>query len=84
MKRRQNEPDGKADDGVFCDGWRRVRSGGKIKVAKGYYQDDRLIPWVGDDVFCSVPEYWFSSIICHIDSRGRTNPHCFICEAKSV
>ncbi len=50
--------DTRAPDGVVAYGDRLVRIGGKIKYAGIWFQDDRLLPFVGDWVGVKSDGYW--------------------------
>jgi hypothetical protein len=63
-------------DGVFSRGYRLVRPGGKIKVSHEWYYHRDLLPYVGEDVYCSVDEYWFTSIECRLYPTMTRPPLC--------
>jgi hypothetical protein len=44
-------------DGVMDYGWRKVRKGGVVKAYGSYWQDDRLIPFIGDYVVVNSTDY---------------------------
>lgn len=39
-------------------GWRRVRIGGRVKFDNYWYQHPRLLPFVGDLVWCENGDIW--------------------------
>jgi hypothetical protein len=49
-----------APDGVVAYGDRLVRAGGKIKYAGDWWQDDRLLPYVGQYVGVCSDQYWIT------------------------
>jgi hypothetical protein len=52
--------DRRAPDGVFANGWRRVRSGGMV----------------GDLVYVEMNDYWMQEIIIHAGRVGCTGFLC--------
>ena len=47
-----------APDGIISEGWRAVRKGGRVKFAGLWWQSDKLIPYVGQDIWCHGQDYW--------------------------
>ena len=64
MKKRTNgyPRDVLAPDGIPEYGWRLVRKGGKVKIAKDYFQHDKLIPFIGKYIAFCVNDYWLQEI----------------------
>jgi hypothetical protein len=64
MKPQRNDPrgfkshDGHAPDGITSEGFRVVRSGGRVKFASVWWQSDALKPYEGETVFCQGQDYW--------------------------
>lgn len=44
----------------YCQ--RLVRSNGRIKLDRRWWQDDRLIPFIGEFVGVHVEDYWHQSV----------------------
>ena len=72
--------DSRAPDGIFSEGYRLVRPGGRIKAVDNWYQHDALIPHVGSTIFVMMNDYWYSEIICITDDLDRNQ----ICKAKRL
>ena len=67
-------------NGIFSEGYRLVRPGGRIKAADNWYQHDALIPYIGSTVYVMMNDYHYREIICIKDDLART----WICKAKRV
>lgn len=61
-------PDKRCEDGVLAECNRMVKKGGKIKFGKIWWQDDRLLPHVGEMAFL-WPDYYFTEITVFIDGN---------------
>ena len=48
----------RAPDGLFYAGWRMVRKGGRVKAGGAWYKSDRLLPFVGREIWVAIGEYW--------------------------
>lgn len=84
MPRRIREYDKRAPDGVFCEGWRKVRKGGYVRVEHMRMYHPDLIKWVGSDVYCRTTDYWFTSVFVFCDSRrAYTTGANYICKAEA-
>lgn len=73
--------DRKAPDGVFSDGWRKVRRGGRIKCAGQWFESRALIPFVGDLVHVQVDDYWMQSVVVSV---GRIGCAKYLCHAEPI
>lgn len=52
-----------APDGCLAEGERIVRKGGIVLFAKSRWQDDRLIPFVGNEVTVNT-DYYYTEVTC--------------------
>lgn len=52
--------DSRAADGIFSDGNRLVREGGRVKVAGMWFSSPNLLPFVGKTVFVANFDYWLT------------------------
>lgn len=57
--------DQRCSDGIFSDGWRLVRKGGRVKAARVWFQHDKLIPYVGGYVHVQMNDYWCQEAIVY-------------------
>ena len=76
--RRDPYSDSRCADGVFADGWRRVKRGGRIKAGGMWYSADQLEEIVGELVHVFMGEYWQGHITVH---RGRIGCQGYYCRA---
>jgi hypothetical protein len=60
-----------APDGEVDYGSRLVRKGGRLKFNGCWYQDDRLIPYVGQDMVVECDGYMSSKIIIWYPEFGN-------------
>lgn len=58
---RKDKKDELAPDGVIYYGDRFVRPGGKVKFAGSWWQNDKLIPYIGQYVEVRADGYWIVS-----------------------
>lgn len=67
-----------APDGVPEYGWRKVRKGGLVKFAGCDFQDNALIPFIGDYVCIVATCYWLTDTQAWIDYPVNhiRNPIC--------
>lgn len=66
-------------DGVMDYGWRLVRKGGRVKAYGDYWQDDKLIPFVGQHVVVDSTHYWCTAIRVYRNYPSNLNSD-FICK----
>jgi hypothetical protein len=70
--------DSRAFDGVFSEGYRLVRKGGRVKAAGVWFQSDLLLPYVGKSVFLANIDYWLGDVDAFTDGG-----HVFIGNLKA-
>lgn len=81
MRRFNPYADRKCADGVFCDGWRKVKKGGKVKAAGVYYEHDSLKGIEGELVHVQMHGYWMEEVLI---SRGAIGCKGALCVAKAI
>ena len=64
----EKKRDGRAPDGLVSYGDRLVRKGGLIKFAGADWQDDRLLPFVGQTLGVRAEGYWVTGITIYYPS----------------
>lgn len=74
--RRDPYRDHRCADGIFESGWRRVKSGGRIKAAGSWYVHDKLKEIVGELVHIHMGDYWMSYIIVERGAIGCCGWYC--------
>ena len=68
--------------GVLSGGKRLVRKGGIVKFDSAYFQDEKLVPWVGQYVSVSATDPWFNHTV--MVTTLPLTPHEIICAAASL
>jgi hypothetical protein len=72
--------DRRAPDGLFANGWRYVRKGGRVKVAGAWYAHEKLKEIVGEYVMVFMGDYWMGEVQIH---RGACGCHGWYCNAEA-
>jgi len=67
-------------DGVMDYGWRLVRKGGIIKAYGSNWQDNKLLPFVGQYVAVNSTHYWCTAINVYRDYPTMDHKNQFICK----
>ena len=57
--------DRKAHDGLLAWGYRKVRKGGVVHALGEKWQDDELLPFVGEWVIVEPNSYWWDGIVVY-------------------
>lgn len=65
---RRPRSDEKLPDGFVRAGWRRVQQSGQVRFQGANRKSDRLLPYVGQFVFCEIVDMW--GIDCLIYPEG--------------
>ncbi len=58
-----------AQDGMMAGGWRVVRIGGWVKALGAWWQNDKLIPFVGKRVWMTAEDFWLQECAAFVSRR---------------
>jgi hypothetical protein len=65
MERRRTR-DRLAPDGLTAYGWRLVREGGRVKMNNVWFQNDLLLPFVGQKIHVAMNDYWCQEALAYV------------------
>ena len=71
---RSRDRDRLAPDGLTAYGWRLVHKGGWVKMNKVWFQNDRLLPFVGRKIHVAMNDYWCREALAYVVAHNM-----FIC-----
>ena len=69
-----------APDGVAEYGWRLVRKDGVVKFVQSIWQDNKLLPFVGQYIVVKVTDVYCIGVTCHKEYPNGNYCSNFICQ----